>query len=87
MTWSPLLYCFPFLSCFIVVCFLSFSFLIHLSKTDGNAGSLPDGNKQENSLQFLPLIADLHREMFAHLILSEDFLFLVKYTIQGRKVL
>ena len=41
-----------FYSCFF---FLSFSFLIHLSKTDGNAGSLPDGNKQENSLPVSPI--------------------------------
>ena len=41
---------FPFSSCFMVVCFMSFSLLIHLSKIDGNAASLPDGSKQENSL-------------------------------------
>ena len=46
---------FYFSSCFIVVCFLSFSLLIHLSKIDGKAGSLPDGSKQENSLPVSPI--------------------------------
>ena len=40
---------------FIVVCFLSFSLLIHLNKIDGNAASLPDGSKQENSLPVSPI--------------------------------
>ena len=46
---------FYFSSCFIVVCFLSFSLSINLSKINGKTGSLPDGSKQENSLPVSPI--------------------------------
>ena len=39
--------------------------------------------------QYLPVIADSHGKMLAdlHIILSEDFLFLIKDTGQGRKAI